>query len=97
MKRKIEMPEIMKCTAAECAYNHEETCHAKGITVGDMEQQLCDTMWKSSQHTGRTGPAGVGACRSLHCAYNSDLECQADAIDVMLSGGQARCGTFTEG
>jgi len=96
MRRKIEMPEIMKCVATECAYNHDETCHAKGITVGDMEQQLCDTMWESSRHTARTGPAGVGACRSTHCAHNTDLECQAEGIYVTLGGGQARCGTFME-
>ena len=94
MKKAIEMPEVMGCDAQECAYNLDGMCHARGITVGDMQQQLCDTMWNSSHHTNRTGPAGVGACRSTSCIHNEDLECQADGINVMLSGAEASCATF---
>ena len=94
MKQAIEMPEVMQCEAIGCAYNHDSACHARGITVGDQQQHLCDTMWKAPQHAKRQERAGVGACRSENCAYNEDLECQAEGISVVLSGGMAHCGTF---
>ncbi len=95
MKKLIEMPEVTQCEAKECAYNVDSMCQARGITVGDMQQQLCDTMWKSKQHTRRREGAGVGACRSANCVHNEDLECQAYGINIVLSGGQAHCGTFS--
>lgn len=96
MKRSIEMPEVMKCEAKGCAYNVDTKCHARGITVGDVEQRhLCDTIWTAKDHTHRRDGAGVGACRTTNCAYNEDLECQADGVNITLSGGQAHCGTFS--
>lgn len=95
MKNGIEMPEVMQCQATQCAYNMDTKCHARAITVGNMDQQLCDTMFVTDRHTQREETAGVGACRSANCMYNEDLECQMETgIDVTLSGGQARCGTF---
>lgn len=94
MKRSIEMPEIMQCEAKQCAYNVDSMCHARAITVGDMQEHLCDTMIMSKKHTQRKETAGVGACRSTNCVSNEDLECQAEGINVTLSGGQAFCGTF---
>lgn len=94
MKKAIEMPEVMQCDAQDCAYNRDNLCHARGITIGNMDQQLCDTMWPANMRTSREGGAGVGACRSANCAFNEDLECQADGINVMMSGSKARCGTF---
>ncbi len=94
MKKLVEMPEVMQCEADQCSYNVGRMCHARGITVGDMQQHLCDTMWKTKQHTQRREGAGVGACRSANCIHNEDLECQADGINVTLSGGIAHCGTF---
>ena len=95
MKKGIEMPEVMQCQATPCAYNTDAKCHARAITVGDMQAQLCDTMFVTDRHTQRKESAGVGACRSANCVHNEDLECQATGIDVTLSGGQARCGTFS--
>jgi len=95
MKQAIEMPEVMQCQAKKCAYNVDSTCHARAITVGDMQKHLCDTMMMmSGQHTQRKEIAGVGACRSTNCVHNEDWECQATGINVALSGGQASCGTF---
>jgi hypothetical protein len=94
MKKTIEMPEVMKCEAGDCSYNHDATCHARAITVGDQQAHLCDTMWMAPQHAKRQDGAGVGACRSANCAFNEDLECQADGVNIVLSGGQALCGTF---
>ena len=94
MKKNVEMPEVMKCEAMDCSYNREGACHAKGITIGNMSQQLCDTMWTSAGHTERMDTAGVGACRSADCMHNKDLECQADGIQVIINDNQACCGTF---
>ncbi len=97
MKKMIEMPEVSSCEATDCAYNRNTMCHARGITVGDMQQHLCDTMWMAMPRTMRKEGAGVGACRSANCAFNEDLECQADGINITLSGGQAHCATFAIG
>jgi len=94
VKNVVEMPEVMKCQAEQCAYNMGSMCHARAITVGDMQQQLCDTMVTSEKHTHRKETAGVGACRSANCIHNEDLECQAEGVDVTLSGGRAVCATF---
>jgi hypothetical protein len=96
VKQSIEMPEVMKCEANSCAYNVDSRCHARGITVGDIYMKyLCDTLWKSKQHTHRRDGAGVGACRATNCLHNDDLECQASGIHVVQSGDQAQCGTFS--
>jgi hypothetical protein len=94
MKRAIEMPEVEQCEVSRCAYNVGSTCHARAITVGNMDKHLCDTMIMVKEHTQRKEAAGVGACRSANCVYNEDLECQADGINVTVSGGQAVCKTF---
>ncbi|MDD5705946.1 MAG: DUF1540 domain-containing protein [Kiritimatiellae bacterium] len=94
MKQVIEMPEVIQCEAKQCAYNTASTCHARAITVGNMQQHLCDTMIAVKKHTQRKEAAGVGACRSANCVHNEDLECQADGINITLSGGRAFCGTF---
>lgn len=93
----IEMPEVLKCEARGCAYNKDLQCHARGITVGDLNHQhLCDTMWAMKGHTHRVEGAGVGACRETHCVHNEDLECQSDGINVNFEGNRAQCGTFVE-
>jgi hypothetical protein len=94
MKKTIEVPEVMQCQAAQCVYNVESMCRARAITVGDMQQHECDTMMKSNSHTSRMDTAGVGACRSTNCVHNDDWECQADGIEVTLSGDQTQCATF---
>ena len=94
--KQIEMPEVKKCNVENCAYNKDSLCHARAITVGDAKQHLCDTMMASDIHTKRQDTAGVGACRSTGCMHNEDFECQADDINVILSGDQALCGTFEE-
>ena len=96
MKQSIEMPEVMNCEASRCSYNVNAVCHARGITVGDVQQRhLCDTVWMVKEHTHRRDGAGVGACRAANCVHNEDLECQADGIDVTLLGAQPQCGTFS--
>ncbi len=90
----IEMPEVGQCAATECAYNRERMCHARAITVGDGTQPMCDTAYMAGMHTRASMIAGVGACKVAPCRHNNDLECQADLIEVALSGGDPTCMTF---
>ena len=94
MKQIVEMPEVIQCQAKRCSYNIDSMCHARAITVGNMQKHACDTMCTMEEHTHRMGYAGVGACRSTDCIYNEDLECQAEGISVGVSGGHAFCGTY---
>jgi len=96
MKKSIEMPEVLGCGVETCVYNADAMCHARAITVGDTQKHICDTMTKSERHTHRRESGGVGACLSTNCAHNEDWECQADGINVTLSGGEATCGTFSQ-
>ena len=92
----VEMPGVTGCSATECAYNVDENCHARAITVGDGMHPGCDTYFKASGHTnGRDQPAGVGACKVTSCSYNDDFECSAESIDVGMTGGTINCLTFS--
>jgi hypothetical protein len=95
MKTKtLEMPEVAGCEATECAYNRDRLCRARAITVGDGTRPMCDTAFHAGSHTHGEMIAGVGACKVAHCRHNNDLECQADVIQVVLSGSIPLCGTF---
>lgn len=39
--------------------------------------------------------AGVGACKTTTCSYNSCLECQASSITVGYREGESDCLTFS--
>ncbi len=94
MKMKIEMAEVMKCSAEECAYNHDGGCHARAITIGDGTVPHCDTAFNCGSHCSSNNKAGVGACKVGGCMHNVDFECQAANISVGTSGGRAMCKTF---
>jgi hypothetical protein len=46
----VEMPQVLKCAAAQCAYNTSGACHAKAITIGDTVNPDCDTFFSASKH-----------------------------------------------
>lgn len=94
MKMTIEMPQVQQCAVSDCSYNQAQTCHARAITVGGAQDHLCDTMFNAAEHTSRSETAGVGACKTRACTHNVDLECQAEQIEIGLTGGQASCMTF---
>ena len=97
MKITLEMPNVQACDVRACAYNVDETCHARAITVGDGVHAACDTFFFSNLHTrsNTAHKAGVGACKVTACRYNSDLECSAEAIRVGIHDSHADCMTFT--
>lgn len=94
MKVTVEMPEVMKCAAADCAYNTNDKCHAYGITIGGKNDHHCDTMFNCKPMMMREAPAGVGACKVLDCCNNAGCECQSDGVSLRLSEGQADCTEY---
>lgn len=95
MKITLEMPQVAKCAVGECAYNLDQACHAKAVTVGDGSHPACDTFFTAPAHARAVAiRAGVGACKVTDCRHNDDLECTASRIEVGLKGGEADCLTF---
>lgn len=90
----VDMPLVERCTVSACAYNAEQKCHAKAITVGDGAFPGCDTFFASPVHSRRQNEAGVGACKVDQCRYNSDFECAADFISVGQKSGKVHCLTY---
>lgn len=93
----MKMPEVMKCSVDQCAYNASNACHAMAITVGEPDgEPACDTFFEADKHGGvQDATAGVGACKQSECTYNKDYECSAANITVGMKGGKADCLTFT--
>jgi hypothetical protein len=94
MKFRLEMAQVRECSVQSCAYNRNEGCHAKAITVGDGVHPGCDTYARLDHHVRDVPTAGVGACKVEVCRHNRGLECAASAIRVEREPGGARCATF---
>jgi len=92
----IEMPLVSECMVSQCAYNVEQSCHAKAITVGDTSRHAaCDTFMSESRHTREAKQtAGIGACKATACKFNDDFECSTDMIRVGMVKNEANCMTF---
>ncbi len=95
MKMNIEMPGIQVCSMTECTYNHDHSCHARAITIGDGSHPGCDTFFNGGSHCKSKNMAGVGACKVSACAHNTDFECQAGEVSIGKEGSGACCTTFT--
>jgi hypothetical protein len=92
MKITLEMPVVSECLVRECAYNKEDGCHARAITIGDDVHPGCDTFLDASPHARNTRQqAGVGACKVSACQHNDDYECSANAIYVGYDKGEVCC------
>ena len=92
----IEMPLVSRCDVTQCGYNLSQHCHAKAITIGDLENPGCDTFFKERMHNKEAKRmAGVGACKVSDCRYNEDFECNADKISVGFISKNINCLTYT--
>lgn len=91
---KMKMPSVGECLIEKCAYNRNQTCHARAITIGDETHPCCDTFLQSQQHAHALQIAGVGACKVSICKHNEDWECQANSIKVGQGECPAGCITF---
>ncbi len=91
----LEMPIVTNCMVSECVYNAESSCHARAITIGNSVNPACDTYMSGLRHTKATNlTAGIGACKTVGCRFNSDLECMAESIQVGKVKNKAHCITF---
>jgi hypothetical protein len=91
----IDTPVVGECSVAECAYNANNGCHARAITVGDGIHPGCDTFLAATPHSrDTTRHAGVGACKVSPCQHNDDYECTAGQIAVGYAGPGASCLTY---
>lgn len=89
------MPTVSQCTVEQCAYNLDNICHAKAITIGDSANPNCDTFFMAHQHSKETKRiAGVGACKVGVCEFNNDFECTLENIIVGFSGQKINCLNF---
>ena len=94
MKMTLEMPNVEACEVTSCAYNVDQLCRARAITVGHGIHAACDTFFVAQPHTRSDQHAGVGACKVAACRHNHDYECAAAAIRVGLHQDHADCLTF---
>ena len=95
MRQTIDMPIVRTCAVRECAYNDDEHCRARAITVGDGAHPRCDTFFRSTTHaTTMPETAGVGACKVAACAFNRDFECNAELVQIGHHADHADCLTF---
>ncbi|MGW2122600.1 DUF1540 domain-containing protein [Streptomyces sp. NPDC001758] len=91
----MQLPVISECAAESCAYNHEHTCHASAITVGDLDSPVCDTFMSADIEGGEPSVTGrVGACKIADCRHNTGLECHAPSITVGSEHEQVDCLTY---
>lgn len=91
----LEMPVVTECMASVCAYNVNNNCHARAITIGDSLLPGCDTFMAGSRHAKSVNQiAGIGACKTVGCKFNNDLECMAEGIQVGMVKNKANCMTF---
>ncbi len=89
----MTLPTISKCKVEECAFNRDEACHAKAITVGGPDP-CCDTYFNSLETGGKAMSGSVGACKVTDCRHNDNLECSAPSIEVSRDKCKADCMTF---
>jgi len=97
MGTSVEMPVVTECAVRECAYNVDEHCHARAITIGDGLNPACDTFVRSPEHYDEVKAAGVGACKVSTCVHNRNLECEASSIRIGYQDDRPKCMTFRNG
>lgn len=91
----IELPEVSRCDASVCAFNNENGCRARAITIGDGAFPGCDTfLGKAAGSVEAMQIAGVGACKIAGCKFNNDFVCQADSIAVATASAPPACQTY---
>ncbi|NBY20367.1 DUF1540 domain-containing protein [bacterium] len=91
----LEMPRVAKCNVSGCAYNSNELCHAKAITIGDVSSPSCDTYFSAESQAAMVKiVAGVGACKVSSCKFNKSYECTVDTVEIGRLGSSIRCLTY---
>ncbi|MDR8019085.1 DUF1540 domain-containing protein [Nesterenkonia aerolata] len=85
---------VRSCAATACAFNNESSCSALAITMAGSEGAAgCGTFVQlDARRPVSAETSTVGACHRLECAYNTDLACTAQGIEVT---DVATCATYT--
>lgn len=85
---------VRSCATTACSFNNNEGCNALAITIAGSESQAsCGTFVQLDARRPVTADASsVGACHRLECAFNNDLMCSAEGIEVTDT---ATCATYT--
>ncbi len=92
-----EMPKVMDCDMAECAFNDDKMCHAMAINIAPSSPcPLCGTFMTYGKKAGVMDMTGsVGACKVDNCRFNDSLECSAaEGIHVGRHENHPDCKTF---
>lgn len=94
MSALVEMPHVVECAVAGCSYNHDG-CNAFAVTIDNDTD--CATFIDIGTRGGLDRVvAQVGACQRTACAFNSSLECTAEAVRIGPGGSLANCLTYVE-
>lgn len=95
MKVSLDMAVVNECKITDCAYNLQDTCNARAVTIGDGVHPGCDTFFSNTTHTHEFNEVtGVGACKVLSCRHNQDFECGAEAIAIGRNKSGVSCLTY---
>lgn len=95
MKVSLEMAVVKECKINDCAYNLQDTCNARAITIGDGVHPGCDTFFSNTTHTHELNEmTGVGACKVLSCRHNQDFECGAESVAIGRNKSGVSCLTY---
>ena len=94
----------LKCGATDCMYNEDRLCSKGDICVGGKsakcsDETCCESYsprkdrdsYKNSTHHA-THNISID-CEAAQCAYNKDLRCKADHVDIMGCADQKGCNT----
>ena len=89
-----ELPQVHDCTASDCAFNADTSCHAGAITIGGSHAQ-CGTFITLDARPLADVVGKVGACHRIDCSHNSQLACTAQSVSVGAGDDVADCLTFS--
>ena len=95
MKMTLNMPIVTTCKVSDCAYNLNDMCSARAITIGNGVHPGCDTFFSNNTHTHQYNElTGVGACKVSTCVHNAEFECSAENIVVGRNKSGICCLTY---
>lgn len=88
-----DMPQVHDCSASDCSFNSDASCHAGAITIGG-EHAHCGTFVTLDVRPVATVVGKVGACHRIDCVHNDKLACGAPEVSVGANDDLADCLTF---
>lgn len=90
----LELTEIGSCNVSSCAFNANNGCQAKAVTIGETSSAACGTFYVGTASVAASGSTGVATCKAVSCKHNRNLTCGAEAIVVANAATGPVCQTF---